>query len=127
MTAQKSTLFNDYQQQALSALGLSLWQPKAESDAHSGNNAFCYRFGDWLILSNTRIETVQQCWSNDFLATLVELSGLSSDQLAEVSFASSDNWDDALVLDIRSQTDGQAQLAQQKRALWQQISQLLNH
>ncbi len=126
MTAQKSVFYNDYQQQALSALGLHLWQPLHKAETEKAFADFCYRLDRWLLLSHIRIEVQHTSWQNDVVALLVELTQLSRAALVEMPVSTADNWNHSYLLDLRSPADSMGNSAHLKQIVWQQISHSLN-
>lgn len=125
MTTQKSALFNDYQQQALAALGLPLWQSHAHGHSADTQTSvhFCYRIDNWLILTAQRFEPQHSSYCHDLLLAITELSGQSIGAVAEVALSTSANWSSSQLLDLRTMVNSADELAALKRRLWQQISQ----
>lgn len=123
MTAQKSALFNDYQQQALATLGIPLWQSHASAAETQTSAHFCYRIDNWLILTAQRFEPQHSSYCHDLLLAITELSGQSIGAVAEVALSTSANWPSSELIDLRSMANSADELAALKRRLWQQISQ----
>jgi hypothetical protein len=122
MTAQKSVLFNDYQQQALAALGIPLWQSHASAADTQNPVDFCYRIDNLLILTAQRFEPQRSSYCHDLLLAITELSGQPIAAVAEVALSTSANWPSSQLIDLRSMANSADELAALKRRLWQQIS-----
>lgn len=122
MTTQNSKVFNDYQRQALTALGLRVWQSAPRPPAEQGLR-YCYRLEQWLVVVNERLERQRHQWQHDFIAVLCEREQLPVAQLAEVSANTLTQWSPERVFDLRHDADSSEAVLALKRRLWQQLCQ----
>ena len=115
MNKSDTSLFNSSQQQALAALGLPLWQKRA-NETNQTTAESCYRLGQWLIIVSQPLAVSKPQWLSDL--ALVLDTPLAS--LAEISPRQKADWPSQQQLHVHIDSTGMIE-AQCKRDLWQRI------
>ncbi|OZB05537.1 MAG: hypothetical protein B7X54_05135 [Idiomarina sp. 34-48-12] len=117
-------IFNKSQQEALAALGLPLWQKRANlatekpaTDNSDEDVSHCYRLGPWLLLFTAHLPVKHPQWLADFAHAL---GHASSSVIAEVPSTSKEHWDKAFI--VKFSADIQDTIpATMKAEIWDQI------
>jgi len=122
-------IFNKSQQEALAALGLPLWQKRAnlatENPAVDNSEAdvsHCYRLGPWLLSFTDRLPVNHPQWLADFALALGQAS---SSVIAEVPSTSKEHWDKTFIVTFSAAIQDTIP-ATMKAEIWDQIQHHLS-
>jgi len=119
----KAPIWSLQQQQALAALKLTMWQRstvdkpnKSDAEEHVSEAFFCYKAGQWLLVSNEPLHVEMPSWLKD----LARVCAGSAERPAELSASAVTEWQNEFIIRL-SPTQPTATT---KKQLWQQLAQI---
>ncbi len=122
---EKPPLWNTHQQQAMTALGLTLWRhspnastPTLAASAEASEPLHCYKAERWLFTSAAQLPVELPQWLNDLMRTVTGQAVRPS----EVSAKAIETWPQEYILTISLEPLTPAA----KKALWQRTQAIMS-